>query len=239
MNETTHRAVGLRPLLRRVGPARSAYHLWKEALGAVRDSPAGAREETEEWYGHEADPWRYGTTAEEQERYALALEMVDRNQEERRPPALEIGCGEGLFTIELARRCGSVLGLDFSAVALARARDRCSSLAHVSFKEWDARVDVLEDQYELVTCMDFLSNFQRPWVRRRAMRRIAGAVAPGGLLVFSDVFKHPVVEQSCWARWFGTGSRWMVERLAGHRRLRQVAIRTTEHHVVAAFAASG
>lgn len=227
----------LRPHLRRSAQLRSIYRLWRESLGAVRDSPAAARAWTEEWYRHEVDPWHYGSTADEQERYSVALEVVDRWAGERRLSALEVGCGEGLFTVDLAQRCRSVLGLDFSTVAIARARDRCAHLAHVRFEEWDARLDPLEGQYELVVCMDLVGELLRPLVRRRAMTQIACAVSPGGLLVFTERQKHPILEGASWAPPLARGIRWMVGYFAGDKRLRQVALRSTEHHVVAAFAA--
>jgi ubiquinone/menaquinone biosynthesis C-methylase UbiE len=57
--------------------------------------------------------------------------------------ALDIGCGCGATTLELARRVapgGNVLGLDISAPMLARARERAPAGASATFAEADATV---------------------------------------------------------------------------------------------------
>jgi SAM-dependent methyltransferase len=49
--------------------------------------------------------------------------LVDLAIVERVPPgrAIALGCGVGRETIELARHCFEVTGVDFSATAIARA----------------------------------------------------------------------------------------------------------------------
>lgn len=48
---------------------------------------------------------------------------------------LEVGCGTGLLSVELARRGRIVTGIDVSAVALEKARDRGAEVTGVSFKQ--------------------------------------------------------------------------------------------------------
>jgi len=69
---------------------------------------------------HLRGDWDFSAPVE-QERYARVLAAVA----ERRGPAgwghvLEVGCAEGLFTLELARRASSVTAIDVSRVACAR-----------------------------------------------------------------------------------------------------------------------
>jgi len=42
----------------------------------------------------------------------------------RKDVILEIGCGTGRFTLEIARRCSEIIGVDFSAKMLEVARSR-------------------------------------------------------------------------------------------------------------------
>lgn len=60
----------------------------------------------------------------------IANQMADlfaREEEGREPPygsALDLGCGSGIWAVELARRGWQVTGLDFVPKALRRARSR-------------------------------------------------------------------------------------------------------------------
>lgn len=62
-------------------------------------------------------PWDTGVTPPE---------VVDLIEGARLPPgrALDLGCGTGTNTIYLARHGWEVVGVDFSAVAIRRARRR-------------------------------------------------------------------------------------------------------------------
>ncbi|MGH3425073.1 MAG: class I SAM-dependent methyltransferase [Nocardioidaceae bacterium] len=54
-------------------------------------------------------------------------QLLDREQQQRTPPlgkALDIGCGTGTHTVDLARRGWEVTGIDAVGTALAKARDR-------------------------------------------------------------------------------------------------------------------
>ena len=56
---------------------------------------------------------------------------------------LDIGCGAGSTTEQIARSVGptgTVLGLDLSEPLLSVARDRCAALSHVTFLNADAQV---------------------------------------------------------------------------------------------------
>jgi Methyltransferase domain len=66
-------------------------------------------------------PWeRYATAAA-----ASVAAMLDREQAERSRPlgrALDLGCGRGLYTSELARRGWQAVGVDYVASAIEAAR---------------------------------------------------------------------------------------------------------------------
>ena len=56
-----------------------------------------------------------------------ATAMLDREEGEREPPygqALDLGCGSGIWSIELARRGWQVTGIDIVPKAVRRARER-------------------------------------------------------------------------------------------------------------------
>jgi SAM-dependent methyltransferase len=63
--------------------------------------------------------------------------------------ALDIGCGAGASTEQVARAVGAtgrVVGLDISAPLLSLARARCAAFDHVSFENADAQVHPFEAQ---------------------------------------------------------------------------------------------
>ncbi len=72
-------------------------------------------------YKAEQDPWNYETSAYEAETYRRCLALLPRCRYTR---GLEIGCFIGVMSAAIARRCDSLLALDFAPTAVARARAR-------------------------------------------------------------------------------------------------------------------
>lgn len=101
--------------------------------------------------------------------------------------ALDLGCGEGGDSVWLAEQGWQVTGVDVSDTALARAvaaaQDR-GVADRVSFERHDLSESLPDGRFDLVSAQ-FL---QSPIAMDRAgvLRRAAGAVAEGGLLVIVD-----------------------------------------------------
>jgi len=225
--------------LRRFHRLRSVYYLLTELARFVTNSRPAVREQLVEAYAQGTDPWRYASLVRDRERYALALEMVARWQGERRPEALEVGCGEGLFTRQLATRCSSVVGADISEVALERARAACVNLPGVSFQRWDAVDDGSLGQFDLVTAMDVMEIGWRPLAQRSAMKTVTGSVRDGGALLITVFLRSPVIEHAHWARWLGRGGNGVLARyVAVDRRLVVRELHRTDHHLIALLEAA-
>ncbi len=66
---------------------------------------------------------------------------------------LEIGCGTGKNTVWLAERAKRLVGADFSAEMLAKAREKISA-ENVEFKQFDLRKhwEFSENEFDLITC---------------------------------------------------------------------------------------
>ena len=100
------------------------------------------------------------------------------------PPgrALDLACGEGRNAVWLAERGWTVRGVDFSGVALEKAKKLAK--ARGVDAEW-VHADLLEygpepAAYDLVVVL----YLQIPAAERRTvLRRAAGALAPGGVLL--------------------------------------------------------
>jgi len=102
--------------------------------------------------------------------------------------ALDLACGEGRHTILLATLGWKAIGVDFSEVAIARARERAVAAGvDVDFQHEDLLdFEPGPASYDLVVVF-FLH--LPPEDRRRVLGRAASALAPGGtfLLVGHDV----------------------------------------------------
>ena len=79
-------------------------------------------------YQREADPWSFSSKPSELYRYECIIGALAHR---RYASAFEPGCSVGVLTEQLALLCDHVHALDFSATAVARARERCASLPHV------------------------------------------------------------------------------------------------------------
>jgi SAM-dependent methyltransferase len=104
----------------------------------------------------------------------VAAELADL------PPgaAVDLACGEGRNAIWLADRGWSVTGIDFSEVAVERARERAGD-REVSWVVGDALTVELPS-----VDLSLLAYLQLPADERRiAVRRAFGALRPGGTLL--------------------------------------------------------
>lgn len=100
---------------------------------------------------------------------------------------LDVGCGCGGSSLELARRVGptgSVLGVDVSGPMLARARERAADagLANLTFEQCDAQTYRFEtNHFDLMFSRFGVMFFADPVA---AFANIGRAIRPGGRLCF-------------------------------------------------------
>ena len=102
---------------------------------------------------------------------------------------LDVGCGGGDMTLELARRAGPngrVVGIDFdeAKLELARSEAREQGVENVEFRPANANEPLGEGEFDLVYCRFILSHLPDP---AGCLRRIHSALKPGGSLVAEDV----------------------------------------------------
>jgi SAM-dependent methyltransferase len=137
----------------------------------------------ESLYGRdEDDPWHYRDRANELEKYGRTLAACGNGPLRS---ALELACATGLFTEMLAPRCRSLLAVDISATAVARARNRVAAFAHVRCERRTLPGDMPEGPFDLIVCSDLLYYWSEEDVRDAA-RAMAARLEPGGRLVAVD-----------------------------------------------------
>jgi predicted TPR repeat methyltransferase len=85
----------------------------------------------EEIYRENPDPWQFETSEYEAKKYAATIAALPKS---RYRSAFEIGGSIGVLTQQLAPRCESLLSIDVSQAAQAKAIQRCQHLPQVCFE---------------------------------------------------------------------------------------------------------
>jgi 2-polyprenyl-3-methyl-5-hydroxy-6-metoxy-1,4-benzoquinol methylase len=183
-------------------------------------------------FAQSEDPWN-STSESEKQRFAITLDLLDQSGRRHFPTAVEIGCAEGIFTSRLAPYCDELLGLDYSEVALVRARARFDRDPQVRFRQWDMRAERIDGKYDLVVAMGALTSLYRPTDVRRACNMVVNAVRPGGYLLFSDVRQSRVFESAGWGPVILRGGEQIRRLLSRAYGLDVIASRDSETHVFA------
>lgn len=109
---------------------------------------------------------------------------------------LDVGCGGGDVTRELARRTGPhgrALGTDIDAVKIAIAREDAQGIDNVQFDVADILASPIEVPFDVIYARFLLSHLTDP---ARALSRMISFLKPGGMLLVEEVdfaghFCHP------------------------------------------------
>jgi SAM-dependent methyltransferase len=98
--------------------------------------------------------------------------------------ALDVGCGTGALTRQLAARCGHVTGLDLSPNMVAEARRRSAGVANVDCAVADFMTEPLPaGAFDCITAVALLHHLPL----EPALSRFRDLLRPGGVLLVLDV----------------------------------------------------
>jgi SAM-dependent methyltransferase len=114
----------------------------------------------------------------------IGLAAIERAGPSAGEGVLDVGCGCGQTSLQLAERVGpggSVFGVDVSAVMLERARRRAADRPNVRFAHADAQTHAFEERFDLAFSRFGVMFFADPAV---AFANLRGALRPGGRLAF-------------------------------------------------------
>ncbi len=142
-------------------------------------------EELFENYGlkYDRESFAQGTTGE----CDFIEREIGRRTETR---ILDIGCGTGRHSIELARRGYTVVGIDLSESLLKRAREKAAEAGlRVDFRKHDARSLPFEHEFDLaiMICEGAFSLMETDEMNFRILQGAAAALRPKGKLIFTTL----------------------------------------------------
>lgn len=117
----------------------------------------------------------------------LRSDYVERFTKVSKLKVLDVGCGGGILSEELAKRGGQVTGIDLGEAQLNAARMHAIE-SGLSIDYQNIPVEELADQqagqYDVVTCMEMLEHVPDPGSIIHACAKL---VKPGGWVVFSTI----------------------------------------------------
>ena len=132
-----------------------------------------------ELYRQRDDPWGFAASAYERAKYRATIGALPRP---RYRSALELACSIGVFTKMLAPLCDTLLGVDVSDEALARAARRCAEMPQVRFGNCDLTGEFPCGRFDLITFCEAGFYFG-PRDLGRIKDAIADVLLPGGDIV--------------------------------------------------------
>jgi SAM-dependent methyltransferase len=135
-------------------------------------------ERFEEIYAASRDPWNYLESRYELEKYQRTMSAIPPHIE----VGLELGCSIGVFTAMLAPRCLQLIGIDFSATAVAEARRRTESLPNVRIFRRDLPREMPAGSFDLIVCSELLYYWREEDVLE-CLSQIEARLNRGGRLV--------------------------------------------------------
>jgi SAM-dependent methyltransferase len=114
----------------------------------------------------------------------LGLAAMERARVAPGERAVDVGCGCGQTSLQLAERVGlsgAVLGVDVAAPMLERARARAAGRANLRFAHADAQTHRFDERFDLVYSRFGVMFFADPVA---AFANLGGALRPGGRIAF-------------------------------------------------------
>lgn len=115
---------------------------------------------------------------------AIIREMLPQLNIDR-AKILDLACGTGTLSIELAKIGHSVLGVDISPKMIEVAKSKAAKIPNVSFKIGDMLNFTNEDKFDCVTCtFDSLNYLQNVDQFQTFAEKVSRALRPDGFFIF-------------------------------------------------------
>jgi nicotinate-nucleotide adenylyltransferase len=169
----------LRPAPRPLPAARVTYRpkeFWEQRLGEHFDLRGT---------GETGLPLAYNQACYALRRHELERALRDAGVTLAGKRVLDVGSGTGFFVAFYLERGADVTGLDLAEVSVERLRGR---FPNAQFLRADVSDQVPGGTFDVVNAFDVLYHITDHAKWSAAIRHLAGAVAPGGVFVLTDLF---------------------------------------------------
>lgn len=133
------------------------------------------------------DPWHYQTRWYEARKRQMCLSALPYAHYGH---VLELGCGIGVMSVELARRCNRLLCLDGQARAVQLASARLQAASHVEVRQGLIPQDLPDGQYDLIVMSEILYYLQ-PEQLQQVISWVGRHLQPHGSLLCCH-WRYPI-----------------------------------------------
>lgn len=114
--------------------------------------------------------------------YNFAMKMLSKISFNLKSRILDIGCGDGLITYEMAKlaKQGCIIGTDISNKMISYANETYRFQKNLRFLQMDSTQNIFNQQFDIVTSFNCLH-----WVKDQesALNGLMKAIIPGGQVV--------------------------------------------------------
>lgn len=117
---------------------------------------------------------------------AVEIENIFLPKVRKDDEILDVGCGDGRFSVQVAGRCASVDAFDLSEKLIEKARANAGDAGNIRFEVRDAADGTLDKDYDHVTCMGLFTAIPDDSQFRRIAESVASRVKAGGYLLLKD-----------------------------------------------------
>lgn len=116
---------------------------------------------------------------------------------------LDVGCGLGVQTVELASRGYHLVGLDISRTMISRARDEAEDRGlHIDFIPGDMREMAFQEPFDALLCWGTTFGYFDEEDNERTIRRFHRALKPNGVLLLDVVNRDFMIGSQPNQVWF-------------------------------------
>jgi len=143
--------------------------------------------EAHNWWSEKDSPFTIIRFTMNPIRFAYVIKhLVALSYDYRRKKVLDIGCGGGFLTEEIAKFGIDATGLDPSASSLQAARNHAKILnLSINYQEGvGEKIDYPEDSFDMVFCLDVLEHVRD---FKKIIDEVSRVLVPGGLFFFETI----------------------------------------------------
>ena len=156
-------------------------------------------------HSHRTQEWDF-TTPEVAERNRIIFVQLEKLYGPlHAADVFELGCADGIFTLELAARAKKVVAADISSIGLERARERCVGKTNIELVQMDILKSAPQGKYHVIFAMDVLEFLHGRAQLAHASKLLKHTLDVNGILVVSSCRAQELLRDAYWQNAFPEG----------------------------------